>query len=140
MNKNRCYFNNKGLCKKDSCNYVHAEKTCPILNKTGFCQHEQNCVFRHPRTVCRFWIRGFCSKGEKCQFRHPETFLERDLQREREKIARGDRHVNLLSLSPSLCNFPPLQTEARARPNSQPTKSCSIMQGSQRACSCQSPQ
>ena len=51
----RCRFNNPGYCKyQNECRFRHSKTVCENYLRDGKCDINQSCPSRHPKT-CRYW-------------------------------------------------------------------------------------
>ena len=71
--KNRCKFENTGVCRrKDTCLDFHPRTTCQPHSKLGSCHAQAACDHRHPHGICYDWQQyGSCYNGDGCRNRHP---------------------------------------------------------------------
>ena len=112
----RCSFNNKAMCRNNTCRFVHSDVVCKSYSLSGKCDQGIQCPGRHPTGVCNRWKYGNCQlKIEVCQFRHhedsPDGNGERESKRKRSlestttgraKSSRGE-NINENSRNDFLC-------------------------------------
>ena len=85
-NPKRCSFNNKTICKNDTCSFVHSNFVCTTYSQFGKCDQGNQCPGKHPSGICNRWRDGNCHlKTEDCQFRHPEVITNENKEGEHKR-------------------------------------------------------
>ena len=71
IQKIKCSWHERGGCNREECKFRHPKRVCKDYIKDQ-CKYGTNCRDNHPKRECPFWARGNCKKGEYCNLKHAE--------------------------------------------------------------------